>query len=210
MTHATYFSNHDRRGRWPWSLYHRELERRVEGVVRAAGPRGRVLTVGCGKDPLVHGANEATSWACDLDDAAVDACRSQFPGMAARIAASPGPYELPAWEGAVFDVVVAKEVIEHVDDPPRFARTLAARLAPRGALVLTTPNYGRWSTLALLERTVLEWIARREGWSRADIHPSRFDRRRLAALDAGPDMTLESIAVTRTGWALVAVFRRGA
>jgi 2-polyprenyl-3-methyl-5-hydroxy-6-metoxy-1,4-benzoquinol methylase len=209
MTAAPYFANHDRRGRFPWSLYHRELERRVADVVRSHGPGARVATVGCGLDPLALGADEATSWACDLDAVAVAECQARFPRMAPRIAVCPGPYELPSWDGVQLDVVIAKEVIEHVDEPPRFARALSRRLAPGGSLVLTTPNYGRGSTLALLERTVLEWVARREGWSRADIHPSRFDRQRLATLDVGPGVTLESLAVTRTGWALVAVFRRG-
>ncbi len=211
MTEAAYFKNHDRRTRLPWSLYHGELDRRVAEAVRAHGVSPRVLVVGAGLDPRVAGAPPlAEQWACDLDPRAVAASRARHPEMASRIASSPSPYALPdapGFEGP-FDVIVAKEVVEHLDDPGRWARVLASRVAPRGSLVLTTPNYGRFSTLALLERTVLEWIARRDGYSREHIHPSKFDARRLSALDVGPAMVLDEVVTTRLGWALVGRWHR--
>lgn len=208
MSAAPYFSNHDRRKRFPWSLYHRELEQRVEAVVHAHGAAARVLVVGCGLEPRVAGVPIETSFACDLDAAAIAACSERWPELATHLARCPSEYELPSLDGAPFDVVVAKEVIEHVGDPPRWARALSSRIARGGSLVLTTPSYGSLSTLALLEATVLELVARREGWSRAHIHPSRFDRRRLATLDVGVGMRLVSVTVTRTGWALVGHWRR--
>ncbi len=77
-----------------------------------------------------------------------------------------------------------------------------------GALVLTTPNYSRLSTLPLLEATVLEWVARRDGYSRAHIHPSKFSTRTLARLDVGPGMRLARIEVAWTGWTLLGVWER--
>lgn len=206
---APYFVNHARRRRLPWSLYHRELEWRLARILRARPGRPRVLVVGCGLDPLVAGA-EADYHACDLDPRAVEACRSLHPSMAERIAVNPDPYRLPD-QGALagdFDVIVAKEVIEHTEEPERWARTLAARVAPGGELLLTTPNYGRLSTLALLERTVLEWVARRDGYTRRHIHPSRFDRRRLAKLDLGPGIEFVEIQTAFTGWTLLGRWRR--
>lgn len=47
--------------------------------------------------------------------------------------------ELAALDGQ-FDLVTCMEVIEHVADPATFVRTLAARLAPGGLLILSTPN----------------------------------------------------------------------
>lgn len=38
-----------------------------------------------------------------------------------------------------FDVILAGEIIEHVADPARWLRSLATRLAPNGALLVTTP-----------------------------------------------------------------------
>jgi hypothetical protein len=105
-------------------------------------------------------------------------------------------------------VVIAKEVVEHTLEPARWARALSARLAEGGTLLLTTPNYGRLSTLPLIEATVLEWLARRDGFSRRHIHPTKFDKRRLEALDVGPGMRLVSVRRTLTGWSLLGTWRR--
>jgi SAM-dependent methyltransferase len=52
-----------------------------------------------------------------------------------------------------FDLIVALHVIEHVDDPQKFARRAAELLAPGGVLAVATPNWdsrdakrfrGRW------------------------------------------------------------------
>lgn len=211
MSDAPYFANHARRRRFPWSLYHRGLERRVARAVRELGPGPRVLVVGCGLEPEVPGGPaEAIYYGCDVDPRAIEACRARDPAASARLAVCPAPYALPEDEGfpRAFDAVVAKEVVEHTDDPARWARVLAGRVAAGGALILTTPNYGRSSTLALLERTVLEWIARRDGYTRRHIHPSKFDKKTLAALDVGAGMRLDRVEVARTGWTLVGVWRR--
>ena len=206
-----YFANHDRRTRFPWSLYHRELSRRLADAIAAHGPDPRVLVVGCGLEPFVEGGPpRAIYHGCDLDARAIAECRRRYPDMAGRLAACPSPLELPA-DGAFaapFDVVLAKEVIEHLADPIPWARALARRVAIGGELLLTTPNYGRFSTLPLLERTVLQWIARRDGYTREDIHPSRFDRGRLAALPLDAGMALIEVRTARTGWTLFGRWRR--
>lgn len=55
-----------------------------------------------------------------------------------------------------FDLVTSMEVIEHVADPQAFVHSLAARLAPGGLLVLSTPN--RTALSRLLMVTVAEGI----------------------------------------------------
>jgi 2-polyprenyl-3-methyl-5-hydroxy-6-metoxy-1,4-benzoquinol methylase len=208
---TAYFSNHRRRVRFPWSLYHRDLARRLAACVRDAGPAPRVLVVGCGLEPFVEGGPPgAIYFGCDLDPRAIDACREEYPEMQGRLAVCPSASALPE-EGEFrepFDVVVAKEVIEHVPAPASWARMLARKVRRGGSLVLTTPNYGRFSTLPLLEATLLELVARRDGYSRKHIHPSRFDRRTLAALDVGPGMSLVGVETTWTRWAMVGRWRR--
>jgi SAM-dependent methyltransferase len=44
-------------------------------------------------------------------------------------------------ESRSFDLIVALHVIEHVDDPERFARRAAELLAPGGVFAVATPNW---------------------------------------------------------------------
>lgn len=46
-----------------------------------------------------------------------------------------------------FELVTCLEVIEHVAEPQRFLGALAARLAPGGLLILSTPSRTAWSRL---------------------------------------------------------------
>lgn len=211
MTEAPYFENHRRRDRFPWSLYHRDLTQRLARTIAERGSAPRVLIVGSGLEPEIAGAPPGTHFhGCDLDARAIAECARLHPHLADRLAVCPSPHALPV-EGAFaepFDVVLAKEVVEHLDDPAPWARLLASRVRIGGALVLTTPNYSRLSTLPLLEATVLEWIARRDGYSRAHIHPSKFSKRTLARLDVGPGMRLCRVEVAWTGWTLLGVWER--
>ncbi|MBI3447049.1 MAG: methyltransferase domain-containing protein [Magnetospirillum sp.] len=51
-----------------------------------------------------------------------------------------------------FDIVIASEVLEHVEDPAGFLAWLAGRLASGGRLILTVPNgYGPFEWASLLE-----------------------------------------------------------
>lgn len=207
---AAYFRNHERRNRFPWSLYHQDLQRRVARALSAHGEAPEVLVVGCGLEPYVEGAPRGAIFSgCDLDPRAIARCQELYPEMKDRLFVSVGPYELFApGQERHFDIVVAKEVIEHTLEPTRWARELARAVKPGGELVLTTPNYSPLSTLGLLERTALELVAWRDGYSRKDIHPSRFTPSRLRKLDLGTEMRLVSVETTWTNWALVGRWRR--
>ena len=50
-----------------------------------------------------------------------------------------------------FDLVTSMEVVEHVTDPAAFVAELAARLAPGGLMILSTPNRTALSKLLLVE-----------------------------------------------------------
>ena len=49
-----------------------------------------------------------------------------------------------------FDLVTSMEVVEHVSDPAAFIAALAARLAPGGLMILSTPNRTPLSRLGLI------------------------------------------------------------
>ena len=57
-----------------------------------------------------------------------------------------------------FDLLTCLEVIEHVADPAAFVQALAARLAPGGLLILSTPNATGWSKLLTI--TLAEGLGR--------------------------------------------------
>lgn len=206
-----YFDNHRRKDRFPWCLYHKEISWRIARAIRSYGATPTVLVVGCGLEPRTEAAH-AIHYGCDVDAEAIAQCKQLYPDMADRLAVCHDANALPSSDRLPerFDVVLAKEVVEHLDDPAPWAQMLADRVRPGGHLLLTTPNYGRFSTLPLIEATVLEVIARRDGYSRKHIHPSKFDRTRLAQLDVGANMELDSVITTLTGWTLLGAWRRRA
>ena len=58
--------------------------------------------------------------------------------------------EVGALDLGTFDLVTAMEVIEHVADKRAFVAALAARLAPGGLMVLSTPNRTPQSRLLMI------------------------------------------------------------
>ena len=57
-----------------------------------------------------------------------------------------------------FDLVTSLEVVEHVAEPRSFVGALAARLAPGGLLIVSTPNRTAWSRLLTI--TLAEGLGR--------------------------------------------------
>jgi SAM-dependent methyltransferase len=180
MTHAAdYFANHARARQFPWTLYHRPLERDLASFlqnVAAEHPTGEVLVVGCG---LLHELDAAPAGlrfhVVDIDERAVNAVLERgFPHGQITGGTVVAP-ETPIALGKRFAAIYAKEVVEHIEGWPSWLVGLRRALVPGGRLWLSTPNYGEpW--LAALESTVLELVARRSGFSRRDLHPTRFAR----------------------------------
>jgi SAM-dependent methyltransferase len=198
---SDYFANHQRARQFPWTLYHAPLERDLAKFL--AHVRGnRVLVVGCG---LLHEIDNAPSTmrftVADIDARAVDAVlERRDPRIEAGFVVPP---EAPIEHAQQFDAIYAKEVVEHVLAWPGWLAGLRRLLAPGGSLWLSTPNYGEpW--LPAIESTVLELVARRSGFTRRDIHPTRFSKRSLArGLDAAGFHDVR-VRVTPTRLALTA------
>jgi len=199
---SDYFANHDKARRFPWTLYHRPLEKDLARFL--AEVTGTVLVVGCG---LLHELDVAPAGVkfvvADVDPRAVEAVLArEDPRIIEGIVVPP--------EEALefhhrFDAIYAKEVVEHVLAWPSWLAGLRRSLVPGGRLWLSTPNYGEpW--LPALESTVLELVARRDGFTRRDIHPTRFSRRSLerGLVAAGFRDVAVSVIPTRlaiTAWA---------
>jgi 2-polyprenyl-6-hydroxyphenyl methylase/3-demethylubiquinone-9 3-methyltransferase len=109
----------------------------------------RALDVGCGAglltEPLARMGGAVTGVDAAAENIAVARAHAEAGGLA--IDYRHGGVE--SVEGR-FDLVTCLEVIEHVADRDAFIRGLAARLAPDGILILSTPNRTPLSRLALI------------------------------------------------------------
>jgi SAM-dependent methyltransferase len=160
----------------------------VAGLVR---PQTVWLDVGCGRD--IFPSNRA------LARLLADRCR-RLVGLDpdATIEENPFiherarmPLEVYEKTGEPFDLVTARMVAEHVDDPVRFAASLGRCLRPGGLAVIYTVD-GK-SPVPILTRLVpfaLHHSLKRVIWNveRKDTFPTRFrmnSRTRLQAIMAG-------------------------
>jgi 2-polyprenyl-6-hydroxyphenyl methylase / 3-demethylubiquinone-9 3-methyltransferase len=104
------------------------------------------LDVGCGAgllaEPLARLGAKVT--AVDAAPELIEAAKAHAAGQGLSI--DYRAVGLEALKGK-FDLVTSMEVIEHVADPQEFVSALAARLAPGGLLILSTPNRTAWSKL---------------------------------------------------------------
>ena len=210
-----YFANHARARQFPWTLYHQPLERDLARFLRQVAtehPTGEVLVVGCGLLHELDGAPAGLRFhVTDIEVRAVEAVLSR--GDARITGGTVVPPETAidtAIDGARgahqrFAAIYAKEVVEHVLGWPAWLAGLRRALVPGGRLWLSTPNYGEpW--LPAIESTVLELVARRSGFSRRDIHPTRFSKGSLGRglRSAGFDDVAVRATPTRlalTSWA---------
>src|SRR6185436_2925986 len=117
VTDATdYFANHARARQFPWTLYHRPLERDLGAFLRcvaAEHPTGEVLIVGCGLLHELDGAPAGLAFhGADIDERAVAAVLPR--GDARLTGGSVVAPEAAIDLGRRFAAIYAQEVVEHV------------------------------------------------------------------------------------------------
>ena len=102
----------------------------------------------------LHGhLNEVASSLVGIDVNASGVAEAAAAGYEAYAADCRDPEALAALDLAPAQLVIAGEVIEHLDDPGAFLAGLQTLVAPGGQLVVTTPNaYGLFNVLASLAR----------------------------------------------------------
>ncbi len=117
------------------SLLERTFVRRLERLGDARG--ARLLDVGCGPGAGIAAAASLgyEAWGLDVSQSAVSIASARFPGRVCRGALSDRQFP----QGS-FDVITLFDVIEHLYQPRRIAADLAWHLAPRGRILIATPN----------------------------------------------------------------------
>ncbi|QIK78387.1 bifunctional 2-polyprenyl-6-hydroxyphenol methylase/3-demethylubiquinol 3-O-methyltransferase UbiG [Sphingomonas piscis] len=154
------------------------------------------LDVGCGAgllcEPLARMGAEVTG--VDAAPELIAAAQAHAAGQGLEITYRVA--DVADLEGR-FDLVTSLEVVEHVVDPGAFIKALAARLAPGGLMILSTPNQTAWSRLLT--------ITLAEGFGRIPRGTHDFDkfiapdRMKVLLADAGLRcVDVEGIAVSPT------------
>jgi len=112
------------------------------GTAPAAKPLAgkSALDIGCGAglvcEPLARLGAAVTGVDAAAENIAAASAHAEAMGLDIRYMAG----EVAGLDIGTFDLVTSVEVIEHVADKPAFLRDVAARLAPDGLLVMSTPN----------------------------------------------------------------------
>lgn len=202
-----YFENHRHKLRFPWTLYHRPIVAAF-GAALGKSPGEEVLNVGSGPffELAELDARERHITICDVDPRAIELAKELHDGkLAGADVVAPGA-PLP-YGDARFDLVVSMDVVEHLPDPAPWLRELYRVTKPGGMLFLTTPNYASRGLVAI-ERTALELIARAQGFSRKDLHPSKLTPASLRGLLESVGFRRVELDLLAFGWVLAASARK--
>jgi SAM-dependent methyltransferase len=166
-------------------------ERRLEMVLRAAGPRraGRILEDGCGVGEYLSRLAGGAAQAVGLEIEHERACAAHLKTRDVTCAAGE---HLP-FPPNTFDLVLSHEVIEHVQDDRAAVAEIVRALRPGGRLALFCPNRGYpFETHGIYWRgryhfgniPLVNWLPRR--WrDRLAPHVDVYTRRDLEQLFAG-------------------------
>jgi SAM-dependent methyltransferase len=111
----------------------------LDGVALPPGGLARILDAGCGSGRnMVELARRGAVTGVELAPASLDAARARHLGPV-----HPGSLAEPLpFDDASFDLAVALDVLEHVEDDRAALRELARVLVPGGRLLVTVPQYG--------------------------------------------------------------------
>jgi ubiquinone/menaquinone biosynthesis C-methylase UbiE len=143
--------------------------KRHEIILDFTGDSAAVLDIGCGSSRIILDLKEAVGM-----DILFRKLRFLKPNHAKLVQAS--TFALP-FKSESFDVVINSQVIEHIPEDPEIMNEMWRVLRPGGTLVLGTPDYGRWSWVAL------EWMygkVLQGGY--AHEHITHYTRQSLAEL----------------------------
>lgn len=182
LHNTDYFKNHDKVGKFPWSIYHQPLEKELEDFlkkIQSNKNKADILVIGCGLMNEMSILPKTFNYTlADIDKRVVNYWLEKeninYNYFCKLLELNEN---FRRWENK-YDAIYAKEVIEHIGDWKSYLVNIKNVLKPGGKLWLSTPNYGE-SILPFLENSILEIIARKNGFSRKNIHPSKFSKSSL-------------------------------
>jgi SAM-dependent methyltransferase len=128
----------------------------------------KVLEVGCGEGYIAnlinHSCLPAKVFACDLSTNHIKQAKESYPGVIFFIASI---YNLPFKDGSI-DLVIASEVLEHLDDPDLALKELErVTMEP---LIISVPREPLWRFLNMIRGRYLTHFGNTPGhcghWSK--------------------------------------------
>jgi 2-polyprenyl-3-methyl-5-hydroxy-6-metoxy-1,4-benzoquinol methylase len=119
----------------------------VEAALSRLAKR-RLFDLGCGNGSVcAHFAR--LGWdvtGVDPSTEGIGQARRQYPELKIHVGSA---YDPLAERYGTFPCVISLEVIEHLYDPRRYAKTLFSLLEPGGIALVSTPYHGYWKNLAM-------------------------------------------------------------
>lgn len=102
----------------------------------------KVLEVGCGSGFFSIELAKAGAWvvALDIDPDRIEGARKRAVERDACLSLVTGDAQRSGFKDETFDLILCRNVIEHVDYPRRMFEEVARILKPGGAIQLTAPN----------------------------------------------------------------------
>jgi SAM-dependent methyltransferase len=139
--------NFNRYSQYWWSnRYYSRLAQRF------GSPQGRVLELGCGMGHLLAWLTQRYQvFGCDINAWALAQASLNVPHGNFMLLSADVPYAFPE---AVFDIVIAKHVVEHLTHPEQAIAEMGRVLKHGGLLILATPNLSS----PMRERKKGDWI----------------------------------------------------
>ena len=118
--------------------------KRHQIILKFTGDAASVLDIGCGSSRIILDLKHAVGM--DVLQRKLRFLKTNHDRLVRG-----STFSLP-FKDASFDVVINSEVIEHVPESPEIMNEMWRVLRPGGKMILGTPDYDRWSWVAL------EWI----------------------------------------------------
>lgn len=141
--------------------------RHIAEYIKDIGGRGKVLDIGCAYGFMLEKfPNSFEKFGLDVSQYAVDVAKKRIPGASFVIGGAEDAYP---YEENFFDVILANDLLEHLENPAAALKNIHKVLKKNGVFYLTTPN------LNFLRKNLLAYADRKEHHLSLFSHSDLFD-----------------------------------